>query len=100
MIKSGNKIYEVRLNDEKRKLFKLGDRIILKKEPELFDGIVVKIIDIKHFNSFFEMAQILSLKDIGFENKTAEEVERVYRSFYSKEDEEKYGVVAFKLEIV
>ena len=99
-IKMGAKIYEVRLLDEKRKQFKINDTILLKKEPELFEGIVIRIVDIKYFNSFYEMAERLSLKDIGFENKTAKEVEEIYHSFYSEEDEKKYGVVAFKMEVL
>lgn len=34
-IKSGEKIYEIRLNDERRKDLKVGDTIVFKKEPEL-----------------------------------------------------------------
>jgi len=100
LIKSGKKIYEVRLLDEKRKLFKLGDSILLKKEPELFEGIVVKIVEIKYFNTFLEMAKTLSISGLGFDDITAEEVDDIYHSIYSVEDEKKYGVVAFKLELV
>lgn len=35
MIKSGAKIYEGRLNDEKRRLISVGDIITFQKEPEL-----------------------------------------------------------------
>lgn len=100
LIKSGKKVYEVRLLDEKRRQFKLGDSLLLKKEPELLEGIVVKIIEVKYFNTFLEMAKTLSISGLGFDDITAEEVDNIYHSIYSREDEEKYGVVAFKLELV
>ena len=34
-IKDGSKKYEIRLNDEKRQLIKVGDFIEFQKEPEL-----------------------------------------------------------------
>jgi len=99
-IKAGKKIYEIRLLDDKRKLLKVGDTVLLKKEPELFDGIVIRITEIKYFNTFLEMAQRLSIKDIGFEGKTAAEVNDIYHTFYKIEDEVKYGVVALRFELL
>ena len=51
-IKSGVKIWEVRLNDDKRKTIHIGDRILFKKLPDLLEGVLTKVVDIKHFNHF------------------------------------------------
>ena len=99
-VKSGKKTYEVRLYDEKRQKIGIGDNIIFKKQPELIDGVIVKVVDVKKFDTFEQMAQTLSLSSVGFDNKNAGQVARFYRSIYSREDEKKYGVVAFKLELV
>lgn len=99
-VKSGKKIYEVRLYDEKRQKVTIGDNIIFKREPDLIDGVIVRVTDIKRFDTFEQMAMTLSLSSIGFDNKNAAQVSRFYRSFYSKEEEKKYGVVAFKMELV
>jgi len=99
-VKSGKKIYEVRLYDEKRQKVCVGDTIIFKKMPELIDGVVTKVVDVKKFESFEQMAQTLSLASVGFEKKNAAQVSRFYRSIYGREDEKKYGVVVFKLELV
>ena len=99
-VKSGKKIYEIRLHDEKRQKIGVGDNIIFKKEPELIDGVIVRVVDVKRFNSFEDMARTLSLSSIGFDNKNATQVARFYRTIYSKEDEKNYGVVAFKMELV
>lgn len=100
LIKSGKKEYEVRLNDEKRQKVSVGDRIIFKKEPDLFDGVIVTVEQVKRFNSFYKMAEMLSLKSLGFPDKNAEEIAEMYHKIYSEEDEKKYGVVVFKIKLV
>ena len=99
-VKSGKKIYEVRLYDEKRQKICVGDTIIFKKMPDLIDGVVTRVVDVKRFETFEQMAQTLSLSSVGFDKKNAAQVSRFYRSIYGKEDEKKYGVVVFKLELV
>ena len=99
-IKNKQKIYEVRLLDDKRKQIKVGDSIVLKKEPELLEGIVIKVTEVRYFNTFLEMATSLSIKDLGFEGGTVEEVNNTYHKIYSPADEERLGVVAFKFELV
>lgn len=99
-IKAGTKTFEIRLNDEKRQAIKIGDNIIFKNEDNPLEGVIVKVVDLKHFNSFLEMARILSLESIGCENMNAEKVDRLYHKFYSKADEKTYGVLAIKIELV
>ena len=99
-IKSGDKKYEIRLLDEKRQQFKVGDSILLKKEPDLMDGLVIRILEVRRFLRFFEMAQKMSLAELGFEGKNAREVEEICHSIYTPEEEKKYGVVVFKIEVL
>lgn len=98
MIKVGKKIYEVRLNDEKRQLIGVGDVIVFKKEPNLVEKVDTIVKDLIHFNSFEEMAKTLPLDKVGFFNKKIKEVVDVYHEFYSQEEENKYGVVAIKVD--
>lgn len=97
LIKSGEKIFEGRLNDEKRKTFNIGDKITFYKEPEKTETMEAIILDKYLFESFDETANELDKSKLGFENNTKEEMINTYRSFYSKEDENKYGVVVFKI---
>ena len=55
-----------------------------------------------HFKSKIAIWTIdgLSIKDIGFEGKTAAEVNDIYHTIYAIEDEVKYGVVAFKFQLL
>lgn len=97
-VKSGKKVYEVRVYDEDMQKIVIGDTIIFKKMPNLIDGVVTKVVDVKKFDTFEQMAQTLSLSSVGLDKKNASQVSRFYRSLYSKEDEKKYGVIAIKIE--
>ena len=99
-IKKGEKIYEIRLNDEKRRLIDVGDVLIFKKEPELKEKLTTEVKDLVYFVSFDEMVNTLPIEKIGFENMTKQAVKDVYYQFYSKEDEDKYGVVAIKVQVI
>lgn len=99
-IKCGEKIYEIRLNDEKRSLINIGDTLKFKKEPEQMEEITTKVEDLIHFKSFSEMLNILPLDMIGFKNESADKVLEIYRKFYSTQDEEKYGVLAIKVKVL
>lgn len=100
-IKAKEKIWEIRLNDDKRRKVHVGDVILFKKMPDLLEGIVTRVVDKKFFKSFREMAQVLSLKDVGFKaDANMDTVEEFYHTFYSAQDEQECGVVAFKLELV
>ena len=97
LIKSGEKIYEGRLNDEKRKLIEIGDIITIQKDPERKESFDVKVEDKLHFKNFFEMAQSLGGAPIGFKGMKAEEVANIYQEFYSQEKQNQFGVVAIRL---
>ena len=99
-IKQGQKIYEIRLNDEKRRLISIGDVILFNKLPNLTEKLQVLVEDLLHFKSFKEMAHSLPLQEVGFENLSKDEVEKIYHKFYSLEDEKKYGVLAIKIKLV
>ena len=98
-IKAGQKIYEGRLFDEKRRLISVGDWIEFKKEPELTEKFMAKVLALLHFESFEKMAKILPLEKLGFENKTKEQVVETYHQFYSEKEEYEYGVVAIQVEV-
>jgi len=100
LIKTGTKIYEVRLNDEKRRLIKVGDKITFKKEPELEETLQTEVEDLIPFNTFSELLRTLPLDKIGFADGKEADVEAIYHNIYSKEDEKKYGVLAIKVKLL
>ncbi len=99
-IKAGEKIYEMRLNDEKRQKIKVGDEITFKKEPDLTETITTQVLELVKFKSLEEMANSLPLNEVGFHKLNASEVVEVYHHFYTTEEEKKYGVLAIKIKAI
>ena len=100
LIKSGQKIYEIRLKDEKRRLISVGDVIFFKKEPNLAEQIKTEVKDLIYFDTFDEMLDTLPLDKIGFCGKTKEEVKDIYHNIYPRDKEIEYGIVAIKIRLL
>ncbi len=97
-IKNGSKTIESRLNDEKRRDFKVGDLIKIYKRPDESEFITVEIINLhvhKNFVDLFKSFPSTSFGGEGLDDLT----ESIYQ-YYSKDDEEKYGVVGIELNVI
>lgn len=94
-IKSGMKTVEVRLNDEKRQKLYLGDTINFKKLPEQEEVVSVKVVDLQRYKTFKDLIQEIPLKYLGYSNGDTEKdfLDDCY-NIYTKEQEQKYGVLA------
>lgn len=95
-IRQGRKSIEVRLNDEKRKEIKVGDHLIFSLRPDFVEKVEVEVIELLNAPTFKEIFTIRPLVEFGAD--TTEDTEGYYQ-YYSKEEEQKRGVVAilFKL---
>lgn len=101
LIKSGSKNIEMRLNDEKRKNMKIGDVIrFTKRFTEPVETLDVKIKDRKEYNNFSELIDNYEMKQLYFENYTKEELLNELCRFYSIDEQNNNGVVAFEFEII
>lgn len=96
-IKYGTKEYEIRLNDEKRKKIKKGDFIEFKKQPLLEEKNIVIVEDIIHYRNFSEILNDIKIEYLADISIKKEELIKDLELFYSKEEQEKYGVIAIKL---
>ena len=94
-IKNGIKTVELRLFDVKRRALRVNDYIEFTNR-ETNEKIDVKITDIKKFNSFKELFDNYDNKSMGL-SETDDYT--IMEKYYTKEEEEKYGVVAIELEI-
>ena len=93
-IKSGIKTIEVRLNDEKRRRLMLGDHIIFSC-PDLGDEIIeVEITELLRYKTFREL--YLACGPDFFRNKSLEAFDESIHAIYSKEQEQKYGVLGIR----
>ena len=101
LIKTGKKIYEIRLNKNKKNYIKINDYIIFSKRPDLKEKIKVIVEKIDLFPTFLEMINKLNKNEIGFKNKSNEEIIKIYKDIYPNEEEEKnYGVIAYKIKLI
>jgi len=103
-IRDGIKIYEMRINDEKRQKMNVGDIWKFKHmTDETLPQYNTKIVDKKIYESFEE-----AIEDTGYEKllpnaNSKEEAIQIYNAFDNGNFEleaKKYGVVRFTLEVI
>ncbi len=100
-IKSGKQKIETRLFDEKRRLIKVGDRIVFLKRPEEKEEITVEVIKLAIFKSFEDLFNSAEKTLFGYpEEASLENQITCMRKYYSLEDEGKYGVVGMYLKTI
>ncbi len=96
LIKSGTKTIELRLNDLKRQKIKVGDLIEFTNRVT-DEKMVVRVVDLIKFNSFSDLYKNFSKVSMGYrEDEEANPSDM--ELYYSLEDQEKYGVLAIKIE--
>lgn len=88
-ILNGQKTIEGRLNKGKFKDLQIGDILIIGPEENKF---IVNSLTL--YKSFREMLEKEGIENIIPNKNTLDEAESVYHSFYTKEQEEEFGVVA------
>mgnify|MGYP000889139064 CR=1 FL=1 len=96
-IKSGSKTIEIRLNDEKRKLVKVGDEIVFSLMTNPSQKILTEVLEILPFPTFRELFAAFPPEQYGGISK--DEYAVMY-NYYPREEEEKYGVLALKIRFI
>ncbi|MBQ9313708.1 MAG: DUF3850 domain-containing protein [Clostridia bacterium] len=99
-MKNGTKIIEVRLNDEKRRNIRVGDLIIFKKEPDLVEEIHTIVENLIYQDSFQKLVDEIETSLYSDVTETKEKYLEDIFHFYTKEEEQKYGVVGIKIKKV
>ena len=100
-IRTGNKTIELRLNDEKRKQISVGDTIKFINTEDSNDTLRVKVVDLFFFSSFAELYDNLPLLNCGYNEDniniaSPEDMEM----YYSREKQNKYGVVGIEISLL
>ena len=98
IVQDGIKDVEVRLNDEKRRKLSVGDRLVFISRENYIDKITAIVKKLVYFKDFVEVTNTYEMKRIYLENTSLVEYLQLMSKFYSKEDQEKYGVVAIEFE--
>lgn len=94
-IRTGSKTIEIRLNDEKRRLLKVGDEILFSLATDPAEQIRTQVLELLSFASFKELYAAFPPEQYGGVSK--DEYTDMY-SYYSRSDEERYGVLAIRLQ--
>lgn len=100
LIKAGEKIIEVRLNDEKRQKVSIGDEIVFYKLPDCKESVKVKVSGLLHYCSFELMYKDIPFSYFGREDYSMEKMLEETYKIYTIEQERKYGALGIRIEAV
>lgn len=95
LLKSGVKTIELRLFDEKRRNIKIGDCIEFFNLSNEHDKFVAVVVNLYRADNFIELSDKIDCCKAGFFNK--DELVLVLEEFYSKDRQQKYGVVGIEV---
>ena len=99
-IRKGIKILELRLYDEKRMMISLGDEIEFLKLPELAEKINVRVTGLLIYKTFADIFNDLPASYVGYQESDKEYLKTSMYEYYTKEDEEKYGALGIRIELI
>lgn len=91
----GTKKIECRLFDEKRQQISLGDTVVFRCEPELTETVTTEVVGLLRYKTFSDLFADFTPDVLGVNDKVA--LEKLIYTFYSKEDEARYGVVGIRV---
>lgn len=97
LIKSGTKIIEMRLYDEKRKLIKEND-IIEFTNRMTGEKIKTRVIKLHLYDNFKELYNNFDNVSLGYREGVTKDYKDM-ETYYSIEEQNKYGVVGIEIRI-
>lgn len=99
LVKSGIKHYEYRVNDEKRRLIKVGDIITFVKLPDEIETIKAIVLELLYYKNLLEMYTD-TFNDYLFKYYDNPEDAVAATTYYSEDEINQYGCVAMKIKLV
>ncbi len=91
------KTVEIRLNDEKRKEIKVGDKIKFHRLSDENNVIITGVVALHRFATFRDLFSSALFSKTGCGNMTVDSAtESMYR-FYSMKQEKQYGVLGIEI---
>lgn len=97
-IKSGKKTIEMRLNDEKRKLIKIGDAIEFT-HMENGEKVLTCVVNLTPFPSFKELYDHFDKTALGYEmDEIADHTDM--SKYYDEKEILLYGVLAIEIKLI
>ena len=100
VVKYGFKNIEVRVNDEKRRKLKIGDKITFLKRPDESEKLDAIVLDLVYYKDFKELVKEYKIDELYLKDYTKEDFLKLLKRFYTDEEIDQYGVVAIKFKII
>jgi ASC-1-like (ASCH) protein len=97
-IASGKKVIESRLYDEKRQQISIGDQVVFSENEKPENTVTAVVKGLLRYQTFKELFADHDPALFGEESRDF--LLTQIKSFYSDEDEQKYGVVGVRLELI
>jgi ASC-1-like (ASCH) protein len=98
-ILKGTKRIEIRLFDEKRQQIKIGDTIKFFKAPNFDESFITKVVGLLRYNTFDDMFKDFDISILADKSMTKEGLIEILEQFYTKEEQEQYGVLGIRIEL-
>lgn len=98
LIQAGSKTIELRLYDEKRQEIQVGDEIDFRNRVT-DEVIATKVIAMHIYSSFADLYRDYDKVSLGY-GKDEEAKPEDMELYYSKEEQEKYGVVGIEIQLL
>lgn len=98
LIQAGTKTIELRLYDEKRQQIQVGDEIEFTSRTT-GEKQLTKVIAMHIYSSFADLYRDYDKVSLGYE-KDEEANPEDMEQYYSKEEQEKYGVVGIEIQLI
>ena len=100
-IRNRTKTIELRLYDGKRRKIQIGDKIVFVNTGNSLETLEAEVIDLYIFDSFKTLYGELPLLECGYdESDVTTASPDDMNVYYTKEAQEKYGVVGIKIKLV
>ena len=97
-IASGKKLIESRLFDEKRQIISIGDTITFSENDKPENSVTTVVRGLLRYQTFKELFSDHEPSLFGEESRNF--LLTQIKQFYSDEDEQKYGVVGIRLQLL
>ena len=99
-VKTGRKVVEVRLYDEKRRKLQIGDTIEFSKAPDMKEKVRAKVSGIQVFDSFEDLFYAIPKEQMGYQEIRLEDFLEMAYKIYTSDNEKKYGVVGIRVKVL
>lgn len=97
-IAAGKKVIESRLYDEKRQTISIGDQILFSENDKPENTVATVVKGLLRYQTFKELFADHDPSLFGQESRDF--LLNQIKQFYSDEDEQKYGVVGIRLQLL